>query len=335
MDAEPGFKAEITHRASPLATGFSTSGKAAGWPWKRGDLVRRAEVHEQVGGSNQGGIAPARRTENVLLFTNFGGKQFGYGHDGWGADGAYHYTGAGQVDDQVFLRGNKTLLTTDWPIRIFKEVDEGGLYEYLGEFVREEDPQQVWYRADSHDIKGNIRSVIVFRLWRLEEDRSGVELSERVEDKRVPKKIGLEQRHVERFVSNPKEGPTEYERREAALVEEYADWLRSQGAEVTGLEIPLPGGRSPLFADLYNARDDELVEAKSGVTRRQVREAFGQILDYARCAKCQKIAVLTPLRPAEDMVDLLVSYGISVIYPEGSQFSRVEARVRSGVPAAP
>lgn len=318
-----------------MAAGSSTGGKVAAWPWERGDLVRRSEVHEQVGGSVQGGIAPAKRTENVLLFTNFDGKQFGYGHDGWGADGAYHYTGAGQEGDQVFLRGNKTLLVTTWPIRIFKEIDEGGFYEYLGEFVRDEDPQQVWYRTDSHDIKGNIRSVIVFRLRRLKEDRSSLERSEQEEDRRVPKQIGLEQRHVERFVSNPKKGPTESERREAALVEEYAKWLRAQGGEVSGLEIPLPGGRSPLYADLYNVRDDELVEAKSGVTRRQVREAFGQILDYARYVPCQKIAVLMPLRPAEDMIDLLVSYGISVIYPGTSQFSRVEADLRRGVAAAP
>jgi hypothetical protein len=126
--------------------------------------------------------------------------------------------------------------------------------------------------------------------------------------------VPLEQNMTETFVANPATGRTDAERREAALVERYATWLRNRGHEAARQCIRLPGASRALYTDLFDLTMSEVVEAKGSASRDHVRLALGQILDYARYVAHQRRSVLLPVRPAEDLIELLGSHGVSCIY---------------------
>lgn len=68
-----------------------------------------------------------------------------------------------------------------------------------------------------------------------------------------------------------------------------------------------------------------LVEAKGSVTRDAIRQAVGQLLDYGRFVDAATYAVLVPSRPREDLLAYLAAARISVIFPEGSGWARINA----------
>jgi hypothetical protein len=117
-------------------------------------------------------------------------------------------------------------------------------------------------------------------------------------------------------------GTTIVHRAEALLVAEYEETL-------TGLSVKrirTPAG----VTDLYVTGPDgvEVIEAKSGCDRRFVRQALGQLLDYAphSPAPASRLAALFPVRPAEADIALLYRYGIDCIYrTEPNVFARREA----------
>src|SRR5262249_41140127 len=152
-----------------------------------------------------------------------------------------------------------------------------GEVEYLGEF--RPDSITPFDREDAPDFAGTMRTVIVFRLWPADREQPATppltqDLAERV--------VPLERHKSETFIANPAKGPTEAERREAALVERYVHWLTLHGQESEGREISLPERPRQLRIDLFNRTTRELIEAKGTATRDNVRLALGQILDYAR-----------------------------------------------------
>lgn len=142
--------------------------------------------------------------------------------------------------------------------------------------------------------------------------------------------IPLEEHATAAFVSNPAKGPTFAERREAALVERYGRWLAEHGQAATRNEIRLASQPRPLYTDLFNEHARELVEAKGTATRNQVRLGLGQVLDYARYVEHERLAVLLPVRPAEDLVELLTAYVSAV--PFGTtcvDLQRLRASIQS------
>lgn len=58
--------------------------------------------------------------------------------------------------------------------------------------------------------------------------------------------------------------------------------LDGEGYEVGRLRIVPPGESSPLYIDLWNQTNADLIEAKSTVTWDQMRQAVGQLPDYGR-----------------------------------------------------
>ncbi|MEV0089723.1 hypothetical protein [Saccharopolyspora sp. NPDC050642] len=295
------------------------------WDLSVGDELRRSEIHVRFGGSTQGGIAPAPKSSSLLLFTSTAGAKYGYGHDGWRDEGSYHYTGEGQVGDQQLVRRNKTILTTERPLRLFKEV-RGGFYEYLGIFTLDPDPDKQWYRADALDINEEWRSVIMFRLWPVAAKVAASKTSRNTEPEEYS--IPVESHQTEKYVSKPKKGFTVAERSEADLVKRYEAVLRERGGEVTSREIRMPGDTPSIYTDLFDEELGELIEAKSSASRNHVRLALGQILDYARYVKHRSLAVLVPSRPADDLVSLLAAHGVSCIYEASkAKFERLEARL--------
>jgi hypothetical protein len=117
-------------------------------------------------------------------------------------------------------------------------------------------------------------------------------------------------------------GTTIVHRAEALLVAEYEQTL-------TGLSVKrirTPAG----VTDLYVTGPDgvEVIEAKSGSDRRFVRQALGQLLDYAphSPAPASRLGALFPVRPDEADIALLHRYGVDCIYrTEPNVFARREA----------
>lgn len=86
-------------------------------------------------------------------------------------------------------------------------------------------------------------------------------------------------------------------------------------------------GPTDLYIE-YNGTFD-LIEAKSSASHAYVRQALGQLLDYAYATKVPvtTLACLLPSRPANADVELLNAYGIDCIYRTGpSLFAREAAR---------
>ena len=131
------------------------------WTLVPGELIRRVDLHKEYSGSGRGGIAPLKRSKDVLVFSDpMEGVKYGY-HDRW-EDGVFHYTGEGQLGDQRMAAGNKAILNhlaDGRALRVFKGVK--GTVRYLGEFELDTTP---WYWSNAEDRARAVRKVIVFRL---------------------------------------------------------------------------------------------------------------------------------------------------------------------------
>jgi hypothetical protein len=288
-----------------------------------GEEIRRRTLHEEYGGRRQGGISPSLAAPVVMLFTDPSrGHQHGY-YDGWDEDGLFNYTGEGQVGDQKMVQGNKTILNhieDGRKLHLFAGVSSG-VVSYVGEF--ELDDELPWHWSDELDTMGELRSVIMFRLKPI----SAVAPTEAPLLPRTPRSgpevadVPIEVHNVERTVVNPNQEPHEAERREAALVVRYQNYLERLGHTVSRKRIVPSGDLKPLYTDLFDATSNVLVEAKGSVTREAIRMAIGQLLDYRRfISPTPTLAVLLPSRPRNDLIDLCTELSIRVIWEDGRRF---------------
>lgn len=304
------------------AVGLLTAPKAPeGWMVRPGDVARRRTIHELYGGQEQGGISTPKSGERVLLFVDPTGADYGYDYDGWKDDGSYHYTGQGRVGDQRFTAQNRAVLDPGREVHLFESAGDT-VVRYVGRF--EPDQEEPYYRADTLDGNDDLRSAIVFRLWPVDASNSP-ESATHVAVERGARLIPLEAHNTPTYTGKARREPTVYERREAKLVGRYVDWLVARGQQAMRNAIPQVGQPHELRTDLFNTTTNELVEAKGAATRDDVRLALGQLLDYRRGVRHERLAVLLPVRPAEDLVELLTSLGITCIYEtEDGGFNRVE-----------
>lgn len=289
--------------------------------------IERKHLHERFGGRTQGGIGPSSRTPNVFIFTDpVAGEKHGY-FDGWMSDGAFHYTGEGQRGDQRMISGNASILNhreDRRTLRLF--TGARGTVTYEGEFAVDLD--HPWYETDAPETgDGPIRKVIVFRLKpvdavEIQQPQGSLAQMLGVDDAKAPKvdDVDVEQYVTEKSFVNPNQEPHEAERKEAELVDSFAAHLRRAGYVVTRQRITPSGEVKPLFTDLCVPDLNLLVEAKGSVTRENVRMAIGQLMDYGRFFEKMKRAVLLPSEPRKDLVKLLESAGISVIWRDSSKF---------------
>ncbi len=119
-------------------------------------------------------------------------------------------------------------------------------------------------------------------------------------------------------------------RAEARLVARYRETLPDGEAMRLHLAIG--------WSDLYVVADADLIEAKRSAAHRYVRDALGQLLDYAAHATqpIRRLTALFPDRPIDDDVLLLHTYGIDCLHWRGGNiFERLaaprEARERIAV----
>lgn len=294
---------------------------APAWTLNPGDSIERKKLHEDFGGRTQGGIGPSKRSLNVFVFSDpIAGERHGY-FDGWMPDRLFHYSGEGQYGDQRMISGNASILNhreEGRALRLFQGAR--GDVTYLGEF--EVDQDNPWYEADAPETNdGPIRKVIVFRLRPIDTQAESPQTSlGRLLDtaiEQVVKQLPLEQQLTERTFVNPNRETYTAERKEASLVLDLADYLRSKGHKVCRHQILPEGETRPLFTDLYVEAIDLLVEAKGSGTRENVRMALGQLADYGRFLSPAASAILIPARPRRrDLIALANSQGAAVLWPE-------------------
>ena len=301
------------------------TGQESDWDLQPGDPVRRVDLHKRYGGRGQGGIGPSGRTPNVFIFSDSeSGTKHGY-IDQWMADGRFHYTGEGQRGDQKMIQGNAAVLNHRNDGRVLRVFDGArGVVTYRGEF--EVDLDEPSYMADAPETGGGpVRQVIVFRL-------SPIDTPPGEPDGRLPillaggqvQEVPVENRFTEQAIIEPAREPFTSERREAELVERFADFLKALGHDTVRLKIVRPGERQPLFCDLVDRTAGVLYEAKGGVNREQIRMAIGQLIDYGRAAPDARPAILVPERPRADLLDLCEAAGSAVAWPDGSGFTATD-----------
>lgn len=108
-------------------------------------------------------------------------------------------------------------------------------------------------------------------------------------------------------------------RRESDLVSRYRAWLDPEDVRLKGMIIPTDD--EDLRVDLYDTRLNVLIEAKGTLSRRAIREAIGQLLDYRRYLWPRPaIAMLLPDALQGDLPGLPLEAGVSVIWQAGSSF---------------
>jgi hypothetical protein len=286
-----------------------------------GDQLTRREVHDRFGGRRQGGISPSRETPVVMFFTDPDtGHRHGY-YDGLDDDNLFNYVGEGQRGDQRLVQGNKAIRQHREDSRSLEGFAASGRdVTYLGEFELVD-----WYERDAHetDDKDTLRKVIVFRLSPLTPipiDLPRAPITPSAEA--TVETVAVEEQHTERSFVSPDREPYEFERTEAALVHRYRRHLQSQGHTVTRLRVVPRGEVAPLYSDLWDETTLELIEAKGNVTRDQVRQAVGQLLDYGRFVSAETRTVLVPAEPRPDLIEYVKSVGIDVVYPVGDSWIR-------------
>jgi hypothetical protein len=267
-------------------------------------------------------MEPAVKANSVFLFSNPSvGETFGYNYDGWHNDGTFHYTGDGQEGDQSLRTGgNKALLDAAGKgraVRMFRS--EGVHTTYLGEFELADPP---YYRADAPDRNDEMRSVLIFRLLPV-----GQVVHDQTDDAptdiAAPEELPIESVDIETYAKQHPDEPPIAVRREAKLVLRYTAWLTSRGENAVRHRVPIPTG-GYLFTDVYNKATDELIEAKASAGRIYVRAGLGQVLDYSRFLSHKSRALLLPVRPSDDLIDLLHEHGVGVIWEDGKTFERAD-----------
>ena len=132
--------------------------------------------------------------------------------------------------------------------------------------------------------------------------------------------VPAERRHTLTASYQRAPGNITVRRGEAQLVDRFLQTLPASKA--TRLQLPVG------LTDLYDSETGELIEAKVSAEHRYVRQALGQLLDYA--AHCDLpvnlLTALFPAAPAPSDTRLLHRYGIDCLYWTGSTtFHRLQA----------
>jgi hypothetical protein len=111
------------------------------------------------------------------------------------------------------------------------------------------------------------------------------------------------------------------ERREARLVQAFKRHLEERWRlRPIGKQIEVPGKRRPLLVDLFEPAHNLLVEAKGVTSREKIRMAIGQLADYRRFLDRPTSAILLPVRPSRDLLDLARTERIEVIWQTEAGF---------------
>ncbi|MCM0674661.1 hypothetical protein NCC78_08165, partial [Micromonospora phytophila] len=140
--------------------------------------------------------------------------------------------------------------------------------------------------------------------------------------------FSAEENHTDVTTYERSAGTVTVQRAEARLVAKY----RATLPELMRLRLAVG------WTDLYCIEDGDLIEAKRSAAHAYVRDALGQLLDYAAhtAQPVNRLTALFPAAPVPADIRLLHTYGIDCLYWEGGDiFTRstapasTRARIRS------
>jgi hypothetical protein len=301
--------------------------QSVNWDIKVGEVLKRKEVHSRYGGAGMGGIEPSAKTPNVFIFTSDTGSNYGYNFDEELEDGSFLYSGDGQVGDQdISIGGNKAIVEhrkKGRALRIFEAAERDTFVRYVGEFELADAEPEV---RRAPDRNGDERDVLVFHLLPVGRTKRFTRKN-KVDAKAAVIRRRSERNTQESHTRKISASTTLAIRQEGQLQKRYEDYLRSQGIDVDTFEISIPESNAPLRVDLVDFTNNRIIEAKAGLTRGYVREAIGQVLDYVFQLKrlrneLWKPAILLPGKPSEDLVELISSLNIELIWEDEQGFSK-------------
>ena len=321
---------------------------------KPGALTTRQEVKDNCGGGQGMGILTSNTSPNIFLFSDpAAGEESGF-HDGWlpvpDEQGyLFEYTGDGQGNQTfvgTFGPRNAAILKHKNPhrgthetfpertLRVFKATGrkvgrKTADQRYVGSFQQDD---LVPYRVEERPNKaGKQRTVIVFQL-------RPIDAMEPTPEYTIPPMSFTQSSVVSADATtstlvepetsdgtplarsaSPK---TKVERHESQLCNDFRAMLEEHEHKVKRFQIRPEGYSTTLVTDLYDVSSHVLFEAKGSTTRENVRMAIGQLMDYRRHVEPAdpRLAVLLPKRPQEDLVNLLQSVDIHLVYREGDHF---------------
>lgn len=286
------------------------------------------------GGNSQSGITRPHGWRDVLVFSNPGAaERNGYAdREGLRENGDYWYAAQGKQGDQHIDKGpNKSLLDTrnnGGVIRLFIQ-EEGSGYHYVGPFGLAEIP---YVQTNEHPrlytfclTPQGADTQLLNELAQGGGDLDPHSGTVRCEDWKPKSTILAE--IPEHFYENRQAQQLEHAQEQA-----FGEWLKQQGNSVLDLHLRIAGRE--ITADLFNASDAEIIEAKSSNSRGHVRMAIGQVLDYVHnfnerqsqmtdnLPSVAKPAILLPNKPEPDLIALCASLEIKLYIPSENGMRR-------------
>jgi hypothetical protein len=328
------------------------------WSMSLGDVASRTAIQARHGGSRSRGISvPALGSERhdiMLWWHPERGETFGY-RDGWTLDGsAFFFAGTGQEGDQFFeapLHENGRVrdhASNGDNVRLLKYVAKNKV-QYVAQLAL--DISDPWSWVSGPDRYLLDRRMIQFRFLPVGE--ALIEEADRLRESPVsvptpapvapvpqePSPTDVEALRSRHFQQLQRTRVTLARRREAELVHDFCVWAGEIfGHPTEGRVIPYAPESGGLRVDVFVPDLNLLVEAKASSERNSIRLAIGQLLDYARYfPERPRLAVLTPTKPAHDMLDLLSAPAsgvteplIASIWREGTGFASAPASLLLG-----
>lgn len=287
------------------------------WPPFPGQRLTRFEINNaeldgiRVGGNPQSGITYSKSLSEVLVFMGEAGEDNGYGKWDFIDGTRVSYTGAGRIGNQDPNRfDNQYIISApvSRTIRLFWRSHRSDPYEYVGE-IKQALP---WEMKRAPDRNGEDRDVVVFTF-----DIVGDFFGERhiPASRRAPIITNSDREwtppSTTDVISSGSEGGV-VKRKEHNLQRDFGEWLLRNGVDVRSQTIE---GQVPDFVDATNRM---VIEAKRSSERHAIRQAIGQVLDYADAARrtglALKPAILVPVRPDDHRAQLVLNLGIILIY---------------------
>jgi hypothetical protein len=132
--------------------------------------------------------------------------------------------------------------------------------------------------------------------------------------------VDAEQAHITSTTYERTAGTVTVHRAEAMLVTRYRQSMAGTGDQRLRSAVG--------FTDLYLSDDGDIIEAKRAADHRYVRDALGQLLDYAvnTTVSVNRLTALFPEAPAVADISLLHTYGIDCLHwAGGNDFVRLTA----------
>ena len=197
-----------------------------------------------------------------------------------------------------------------------------------------------------NDCLGYKKTNVVQQYTRLDDDKSelfldafdlrrvnkkkGIHLSEESTEKESSGRlIQHKDREPNLSVRKKTEREIRVEQKEQKLVNRYKRFIEKNNLGTFEFyRFTPPGEKRELETDGWINETKTLIEAKAEITREHIRMAIGQLMDYKRHhdPKPENLAILLPSCPRKDLVDLIFSMNIDIIFEKEKKFITIREK---------